>query len=42
MTTPFPLGVPDRLLSTTRAVRRRLNTSRPDERGGIVDARTSS
>jgi nitroreductase len=36
MTTPFPLSITDRLLSTTRAVRRRLDTSRPVGRDVIL------
>jgi nitroreductase len=35
--TPFDLAVTDRLLSTTRAVRRRLDLSRPVEREVVLD-----
>ena len=34
---PFDLGQIDRLLTTTKAVRRRLDLSRPVERGVVVD-----
>ena len=37
MTTPFDLKETDRLLSTTRAVRRRLDLDRPVERDVILD-----
>ena len=37
MTTPFDLGQTDRLLSTTRAVRRRLDLDRPVERETILE-----
>ncbi len=37
MTTPFDLNETDRLLSTTRAVRRRLDLDRPVERDVILD-----
>ena len=37
MTTPFDLEVTDRLLSTTRAVRRRLDLERPVERTVLLD-----
>src|ERR1700757_3777914 len=36
-TTPFDLAETDRLLSTTRAVRRRLDLDRPVEREVILD-----
>jgi nitroreductase len=37
MTAPFDLNETDRLLSTTRAVRRRLDLERPVERKVILD-----
>ena len=37
MTAPFDLNETDRLLSTTRAVRRRLDLERPVEREVILD-----
>jgi len=37
MTAPFDLDETDRLLSTTRAVRRRLDLDRPVERDVILD-----
>ena len=37
MTAPFDLSETDRLLSTTRAVRRRLDLERPVEREVILD-----
>ena len=37
MDTPFDLSVTDQLLSTTRAVRKRLDLSRPVERDVILD-----
>ena len=37
MTAPFDLDVTDRLLSTTRAVRRRLDLDRPVERAVLLD-----
>lgn len=37
MTTPFDLGETDRLLTTTRAVRKRLDLTRPVERDVILD-----
>lgn len=37
MTAPFDLDVTDRLLSTTRAVRRRLDLKRPVERAVLLD-----
>ena len=37
MTAPFDLGETDRLLSTTRAVRRRLDLERSVEREVILD-----
>ena len=37
MTAPFDLSETDKLLSTTRAVRRRLDLERPVERGVILD-----
>ena len=37
MSTPFDLGQTDRLLSTTRAVRRRLDLDRPVERETILE-----
>ena len=37
MTAPFDLNETDRLLSTTRAVRRRLDLDRPVERDMILD-----
>jgi len=37
MTTPFDTAVTDRLLSTTRAVRKRLDLDRPVEPGVVLD-----
>ena len=37
MSAPFDLSVTDRLLSTTRAVRRRLDLSRPVEPEVVLD-----
>ena len=37
MTAPFDLAETDRLLSTTRAVRRRLDFERPVEREVLLD-----
>ena len=37
MTAPCALAVTDRLLSTTRAVRRRLDLKRPVERAVLLD-----
>ena len=37
MNTPFDLEITDRLLSTTRAVRRRLDLERPVEREVLLD-----